>query len=181
VPEASPDTALRVFAQERKYTSATIERWLALEPDDGRALLELARELRLGENQLRDLWEWTEEIALRDGVSLAQVLALAPVAAARRNRTVGRNDKLKLVKGVLRRLRFPQLASTEDRLAALVRQLDLPRNVRVTFPEFLEGDEVRIEIVANSLTSLEVAAERLQAAAQKPECQAIFQLLAEAP
>ena len=127
------------------------------------------------------MWEWAEEIAQRDHSSLAQVLALEPVATPRRSRSVGRSDKLKLIKTALRRLRFPQLAATEERLAALVRQLDLPRNIRVTFPEFLEGDEVRIEIVANSVASLEAAADRLRAAAGAPACTAIFQILEEAP
>jgi hypothetical protein len=172
---------IRAFARGRRYSAPTLERWLALEAADGLALLELAREMRLGENQLRDLWEWTEEIAQRDRRSLAQVLALEPVAAPRRSRSLGRNDKLKLIKAALRRLRFPQLVAAEERLAALVRQLDLPRNIRVTFPEFPEGDAVRVEIVANSVASFKAAADRLRAAAAAPACTAIFQVLEEAP
>jgi hypothetical protein len=173
--------AIRTFARERHYSAPTVERWLALEAANGLALLELAQELRLGENQLRDLWEWAEEIAQRDHTSLAQVVALEAVAAPRRSRSLGRNDKLKLIKTALRRLRFPQLAATEERLATLVGELDLPGNIRVTFAEFLEGDEVRIEIVANSVASLEAAAERLRAAAAAPACATIFQILEEAP
>jgi hypothetical protein len=172
---------IRAFAHERRYGAPTLARWLALAPPDGQALLELARELRLGENQLRDLWDWAEEIAQRDHTSLVQVLAHESVTTPRRNRSLGRNDKLKLIKAALRRLRFPQLAAAEERLAALVRQLDLPHNIRVTFPEFLEGDEVRIEIVANSIASLEDAAERLRAVAGAPPFAAIFQILEEAP
>ena len=173
--------AIHTFARERRYAPATLERWRALEPRDARALLEVAQELRPSENQLRDLWEWADEIAHRDRLSLAQVLALEPVTSVRRTRNVGRNDKLKLMKAALRRLRFPQLAASEDRLAALVRELDLPRNIRVVFPEFLEGDEVRIEIVSDSVAALAAAAERLRAAAGTPACKAIFQLLEEAP
>jgi hypothetical protein len=173
--------AIRAFARERRYSAPTLERWLALDSADGQALLELAQDLRLGENQLRDLWEWTEEIAQRDHRSLTQVLTHESVATPRRSRSLGRNDKLKLIKAALRRLRFPQLAATEERLAALVRQLDLPRNIRVTFPEFLEGDDVRIEIVADSVASLEAAADRLRAAAGTPACTAIFRILEEAP
>jgi hypothetical protein len=125
--------------------------------------------------------EWAEEIAQRDHMSLAQVLAREAVAAPQRSRSLGRNDKLRLIKAALRRLRFPQLAATEERLATLVRELDLPRNIRVTFSEFLEGDEIRIEIVADSAASLKAAADRLRAAAGAPACTAIFQILEEAP
>ena len=179
--DASSHGAIRAFVHQRRYSTATVERWLALDPTDGRALLELAQELRLGENQLRAVWEWAEEIAQRDHISLAQVLTLEPVAAARRSRTIGRNDKLKLVKAALRRLRFPQLAAAEARLAALVRELDLPRNIRVSFPEFLEGDEVRIEIAADSAACLAAAADRLRAAAETQACTVIFRILEEAP
>lgn len=175
----SVDAEVRAYAAERKYHPATIDRWLRLASADRAALLELAQELRLGENQLRDLWEWAEEIAQRDGLSLATVLGAEAVAAARR-RAVGRSDRLKLVKAALRRLRFPQLAAAEDRLAALVSELGLPPSVRVTAPESLEGDSIRIEIVADSAASLQDSAARLLAAAQSPACAAIFELLAGA-
>ncbi len=180
MPEPASADAVRAFGAQRNYSTASIERWLRLTPGDGAALLELARELRLGENQLRDLWEWAEEIAARDGSALAEVFASETLAAARR-RPVGRNDKLKLVKAALRRLRFPQLAAVEDRLSALVRELALPHNVRLALPEFLEGDALRVEIVADSPAALRAAAGRLHDAAQTHACALIFELLAEAP
>jgi hypothetical protein len=178
--DATIDAAFRAFAAERRYGDATVARWLTLVPRDGAALFALARELRLGDHQLRDLWEWAEEIATRDGSSLTQVLETDPVAAARR-RALGRNDKLKQLKGVLRRLRFPQLAAVEDRLHALVRELGLPDTVRVTLPEFLEGDIIRIEIVAGSAAALRDAVAGLLAATRTPACEAIFDVLTEAP
>jgi hypothetical protein len=178
--DAAFDEALRAFAAERKYHGATVDRWLQLQAGDGAALLDLARGLRLGENQLRDLWECAEDIATRDCTSIAQVLANDAIARATR-RQVGRNDKLKLVKGALRRLRFPVLVATEDRLRDLVRDLQLPANVRVTLPDCLEGDRVRVEIVATSVASLRDSVARLLEAAQTPACVDIFELLAEAP
>jgi ribonuclease D len=177
--DSSLDASVRSFAAERKYGHATLQRWSRLGPDDAGALLALAQELRPSENQLRDLWDWTEEIAARDHLGLAQVLAAEPVTAARR-RAVSRNDKLKLVKGALRRRRFPQLAAAEERLAALVRELALPPSIRVTFPEFLEGDAVRVEITADSAAAFRRAAEALQAASATPACEQIFAVLAEA-
>ena len=174
------DEALRVFAAERKYHGATVDRWLQLQSGDGAALLDLARELRLGENQLRDLWEWADDIAARDGLSLAQILTSDPVAAALRSQ-VSRNDRLKRVKDTLRRLRFPQLTAIEERLAGLVRALALPQSVRLTFPEGLEGDAVRVEVVAESAAALRAAAARLHAAADTDACAEIFTLLREAP
>jgi len=178
--EANPDAAFRAFAAERRYGAATLERWARLAPPDAAALGELVHELRLGENQLRDLWEWLDEIAARDGETLAAVLASDPVRTARQ-RHLSRNDRLKLIKGVLRKRRFPQLAAHEERLAALVHELNLPRAVRVTLPEFLEGDALHLEIVADSIDALRAAAEALRAAAHTSACAELFTLLGEAP
>jgi hypothetical protein len=170
--------AVRAFATERRYAAPTIERWLALPEADGGALLDLALELRLGEHQLRDLWEWAEEVAQRDASTLAGVLASPEIAAARR-RPDGRNDRLRLVKSALRRLRYPQLCAAEERLAGLVRSLGLPPSVRVVMPDNLEGDALRVEIVAASAAGLRSAVARLAEATEAPQCDEIFTLLAE--
>jgi hypothetical protein len=174
------EASVRAFAAERRYGAAAVERWLRLTDADAAALLELARELRLGENQLRDLWNWAEEIAARDGLALAVVLADDAVRAARR-RALGRNDRLKLVKAALRLRRFPQLAAHEERLATLLRALGVPRNVRVVLPEFLEGDTLRVEITADSQAALRHAAARLLEAAAAAACRELFALLGEVP
>lgn len=174
------EDAFRAFAAERAYSAATIERWRQLASADATALLALAQELRLGENQLRDLWEWAEEIAAREGLALRDVLT-APTITAARNRSLSRNDKVKLIKGALRRLRFPQLVALEDRLATLVRTLGLPKNVRLILPDFLEGDAVRIEVAAADTAALRAAGAALLRAADSGACAEIFRLLEEAP
>ncbi len=174
------EQAVRQWAAERRYRDALVERWLRLEAADARTLLDLARELRLGENQVRDVWDCAEDVAARDRCSVAAVLTAPPISQARRS-SAGRSDKLKAIKAALRRLRYPQLVATEDRLAELVRQLALPRNIRITLPDCLEGETVRVDIVAGSAVALAAAATALHAAATRPECAAIFMLLEEAP
>jgi hypothetical protein len=171
---------IRAYAEARGFRPATVDRWLALSAADAAALWELVRTLRLGENQARDLWDWSEEIAARDGVTMAQLLNGGLLRTARQT-GAGRNDRLKTVKAELRRLRFPNLARVEDRLADLVGSLALPRAVRVTLPEFLEGNELRVEIVATDAASLRAAVDRLAEAAATEACVEIFELLSEAP
>ena len=171
---------IRAYAGARAFSVATTERWLRLAAPDADALLQLATELRLGENQLRDLWDWAEEIAGRDRLTLQNVLAAQPIAAARA-RALGRNDKLTTIKSALRRLRYPQLVALEDRLEVLIRSMRLPRHVRITLPAHLEGDDVRIEIAVRSADAWRSAAAALLAAADSPECSELFNLLSEAP
>ncbi len=168
------------FASERRYRPATVERWLRLDATDAKALFGLASELRLGENQLRDLWEWAAEIAARDGSSIASVFASEAITSSRL-RDAGRNDKLKSIKEALRRLRFPQLAAVERRLNELIGTLDLPRGMRAALPAFLEGDTVRFEFEAGSPARLKEVAEALERIAGSDAFAQIVRLLEEAP
>lgn len=166
------------FAAERRYGPATIARWERLDAADGQALLALAIELRPSENQLRDLWEWAADTATRDGTSLAAVLGDESLRAVRR-RPLARSEKLTLVKKALRRLRFPQLAASEAALAEHVRALNLPRSVRIEFPDQLEGDDLRVSFTARSPDEWAALARALLAAASDPRCAALFETLAE--
>lgn len=174
------DPTVATLAAERRYGAATVARWQQLPAPDAHALATLVAELRPSENQLRDLWEWAADVATRDGLSLAHVLEHDSLRTVRQ-RPLARAEKLKLVKGALRRLRYPRLATTETALAAHVRALGLPRTVRVEFPEFLEGDDVRITFVARSTTDWAHIAQALLTAATDPRCAALFELLAEPP
>lgn len=176
MPEANVFDRVRTWGAERRFRPVTIERWTALAGADADALLRLATRLRLGENQLRDLWDWLDEVALRDGVSLATVLASGSLQDPF-VRGLGRADELKVFKAALRRLRFPGLAAQERQLAGLVARLALPSSVRVEWPDFLEGDHLSISIDVRSPDGLRSVAQALASAATRPECAQIFALL----
>lgn len=177
--EPLTENAIRAYAAERGFHQTTLERWLALAPVDAAALWDLTRELRLGENQAGDLWEWAEEIAARDRTTIAAVFADATVAGG--GAKAGRGERLKAIKSALRRRRFPALVAAEERIAALVRTLGLPRSVRLVVPEHLEGDDIRVEIVARDADGLRAAAEALARAASTSTCEDIFELLSDPP
>ncbi len=179
MPE-TPVSAVREFAAARRFSALTLERWLRLPTADQATLLRLAERLRLGENQFRDLLDWSDEIALRDRCSVTDVWAREPLAAALM-RDLGRNEMIAAVKAALRTLRFPQLTAAEARLAELVRQLKLPRGARVHLPEHLEGDEVRIELRARSAAAMRETTEAVQRALSGSELDEIFRTLQEAP
>ncbi|HUI27461.1 MAG TPA: hypothetical protein VL403_15370 [Candidatus Kryptonia bacterium] len=180
MPETAMSAAARAFAQSRRFSAATLDRWLRLSDGDQAALLRLGERLRLGENQFRDLLDWSEEIAVRDGCSVATVWAREPVAATLA-RDLGRNEMIAAVKSALRQLRFPQLAAAEARLAELVRRLKLPRGVRLQLPEHLEGDDVRIDMSGHSAAALRAHAAAVQRALSAPELDEIFRTLEQAP
>ena len=176
MPSQDLDARLRAYGDERHFRGKTIERWLALQDEDAAALLELAESLRLGENQLRDLWLWAEEVAWRDGCSVATVLATPELRRALRQQG-GRAETLKAYKAALRRMRFPGLVAREQQLAQLVADLDLPATVAVQWPAFLEGDTLRLTFASTSAAELRATIAAMGEAVERDACDEIFALL----
>ncbi len=172
------DDAVHAYAETRRLGAAVTARWLAWSAADAAALLGLAEGLGLGANQLVDFMTVLEEIAARDDSTPAAVLAGAEIRGVLATR-LGRADKLKRVKALLRTCRYPRLTALERALDADVRALALGSAVSIRFPPGLEGDEVTVEVRARRAEALRVAVDRLQAAVQAGGFDRLFRRLHE--
>jgi len=169
---------IREYAKEKAFHPQTLARWLAWEQPDRDALYRLAVALKVGENHLRDLMDWLEEISLRDGLQVRQILGDGSIATLESDPRLGRADKLKRIKDQIRRRRFPRLAQTEDSIRARVHELKLQPEIRVTVPPGLEGGRLRVEFDAASQDELQRLVARLADATGKDAVREIFGLLA---
>jgi len=134
--------------------------------------------LKIGENHLRDLVDWLEEISLRDGLQVRQTLGNGSIAALESDPRLGRADKLKRIKDQIRRRRFPRLAQTEDSIRARVQELKLQPEIRLTVPPGLEGGRLRVEFDASSQDELRRLIAKLAGVTGKEAVREIFGLLA---
>jgi hypothetical protein len=164
-PSAAVSRAVRSYAETRHLGAAVVERWQAWRAEDAEALLGLAEALGLGGNQIVDVMTALEEIAARDATSPAAVLAAPEVRGLLATR-LGRADKIKRVKALLRARRYPRLTALERALEADVRALGLGSGVRVRFPPGLEGNEITVEMRARHDAALREAVDRVRAAVQ---------------
>ena len=167
---------VRSYAQAKRFSRATVERWLARPACDRDALLDLAVRLRLGENQVRDLFDLLEDIAARSGTAPGEVLASSAVSSTLSG-GLGRNEAIKALKSVLRRLRYPKLSEIEERLAALGKSLRLPAGAVISFPQHLEGEHVSVTLRAASPAELRAQAAALALAVGRIEIDEMFRLL----
>lgn len=167
------------YAQEKHLHTQTLARWQAWQEDDQAAFLALAQDLQLGENHLRDFLNWLEEIAVRDGGTIRDLLA-RPEVRRPLDAKLARNDKLKAVKDALRKVRYPRLSRLEEDLRAAVKALDLSGRVRVSFPPAYEGDEVTVEIKARNVKELGDSLARLRQRLDEGTFQQVFDLLDQA-
>ena len=171
---------MRAYAASRRLRAGLEARWLAWASADAAAMLKLAEALRLGGNQIADVMTWLEDISSRDGTSPARLLSTAEIRGVL-SASLGRGDKLKRVKAVLRKRRYPRLTALEKALDEEVQALGLGSNVEIRFPPGLEGDEVTVEVRARSAEALREALGRLSAAVTtEGRFERMFQLLDEA-
>lgn len=165
------------YAKERGFHRQTLERWLNLDQRDRDALAGLAFSLKVGENHLRDMMDWLEEIALRDRVTVTGILAGTAIEEIRTDPRLGRADKLKRIKEQLRRLRYPRLAGTEDEIRNRIRALKLHPEIRLSVPPGLEGGRLHVEFTAASSAELTTLSRKLSEAAAARLVPEIFELL----
>jgi len=176
---ANIEASVRSYSASRRLGAGLEARWLAWEPADAAAMLQLAEAFGLGGNQIADLLSWLEEISDRDGTSPAHVLGCTEIREVL-SAGLGRSDKLKRVKALLRTRRYPRLAALEKALESEVRALGLGSNVTIRFPPGLEGDEVRVEVRARQPDVLRDAVRRLDTAVAQGGFDRMFHLLYEA-
>ena len=168
---------IREYAQTKGFHPQVLQRWLDWNPKDGAALLDLALSLKAGENHLRDLMDWAEEIALRDGIGICEIFANKAITDLRTDPRLGRADRLRRIKDQVRRMRFPRLSQIEDSIRSKIRQLKLPPSVTLSAPSGLEGGELQIEFAAGSPAEFKSILEKLGAAAESKTLAEIYLLL----
>jgi hypothetical protein len=173
------ESAFRSFAVSKGFHAPTLSRWLSWQAADRTALAKLALDLKLGENHFRDLMDWSEEIALRDGTAIAAIIAGKAVDDIATDPRLGRADKVKRIKESLRRLRFPRLARTEDEIQGKIHALKLQPEIRVTVPSGLEGGRLQIEFSVTNQQDFKRLADKLGAAAESSFTGEIFTLLGQ--
>lgn len=172
---------VQAYAKARGFHPKTLARLLSWEAPANAALGRLVVSLRISENHLRDLMDWLEEIAIRDGCGVEAILADKVIENIETDPRLGRADKLKRLKDEIRRRRFPRLAQAEDALRARIAELKLHPHIVLSAPAGLEGGRLRVEFGASSQEELQRLAAKLADAAAKDAAREIFALLGGMP
>ncbi len=164
------------YGRERGLHAQAVQRWLALGEADQRALLGLARGLRLGGNHFNDFLDWCVEISLRDGCSIAAVIDGDELAPTLSDSRMGRNDRLKHAKEALRRLRYPRLTRIEDEVRNRLRNLKLDPRIRISVAPGLEGG-LKVELQAGGVDALARLAREVESLAENDAAREVFALM----
>ena len=138
--------------------SARLARWSVL---GQAALVNLTRTLALGTNKFREVAEWSDEIAGRDGIDVAVILSDPDLLDLLGNIKQSVPLRQKEVRAHLYAKRFPQLAKIRGQIDLLIAQAKLPNDVSVQIPENMERDEIKVQFTARNVSEFKTRLEKL--------------------
>jgi hypothetical protein len=139
------DAEIRMLAEDRRLPATHLERWLAFDEVSRREMLYLARKVRFRTGQLVTALELLEEIAVRERITVAEVLSRDEIRRVADGSGSGPARASALIEA-LRKTRFPRLRAMQERLRAEVAALKLPRGISVDLPKELGSDELTVSL-----------------------------------
>ena len=151
---AEVDRRIRRWANAKALPPADVRKWLSLDEGGQTQLLEIAENLKMHTGQFIAALALLEEIALREGQDVGEILACPSLRRVLDSAGSG-PGRARALLNELRALRYPQLKHASERLAEGVAAIKLPPGIRIILPRDLASDEVRVEIVAHGSAEME--------------------------
>lgn len=160
------ERGLGAYLVSEELSLSTAILLLRFEPEDQTAVLPLLEALRPGENRVKEIISFLQEIALREGVPVSSVLAKGEIVALLEDQEIPRPQRLEQLRQVIKGMRFPHLQAMEERFVRCKRALSLPPQITLYPPAFFEGVEFRMELRFRGSQEFRDLVSRLQQIAQ---------------
>jgi len=133
------------YVLKEEVSRANIRKMAALAPKDRMALLSLILPLKLGENRLRELLTFLEEITRRERLTMREVLKRPEIQAVLSQQGLTPSQRAERMKRALLALRYPRMRSLEEKFEKKRKELNLPPNISLQHQPFFEGKGLRVE------------------------------------
>jgi ParB/RepB/Spo0J family partition protein len=136
---------IKTYVLKEEVSRSNIRRLSAFTPDDRMAILSLISPLRLGENRLREILTFLEEISRRNQCSARDIVSRPEIQAILSQKELTSSQKTERVKKVLKDLRYPKMHQLEEKFEKKKKSLNLPSNISLHHQPFFEGRGLRVE------------------------------------
>ncbi len=115
----------------------------------------LFQELQLSLNRQRELLEWIQGIAGREGLKLQEIIAADPVAHWRLDPQMDRGQKAQLIRHYLKKRRYPEITAFEERYREGLKALNMAEGMQLVAPQHFEGRQYTLQLVFKSVKELQ--------------------------
>ncbi|MCJ7662761.1 MAG: ParB N-terminal domain-containing protein, partial [Desulfobacterales bacterium] len=102
---------------------------LRLDKEGQKAILPLLMALRPGENRVKEIITYLQEVSLRDGVPVASLLSRGDIVEVLGDLEAPRPQRLERLRRIVKKMRVPLLRAKEERFAAYKQSLSLPPQI----------------------------------------------------
>ncbi len=151
----------------------------ALDSESRVLLTRLFRTLNLGKNRQKEFFTLLRDVALREELSLAEVLKKEEIQTIWKRDSHSLGQKTQEVRTVLRRWRYPYFSKTDERFRQIVRDLRLPPVVQLRPPPNFEGEKFRLEFSFRTEEDFAEIVSKLQDVVASGKLQALGRLWEE--
>lgn len=117
-----------------------------LEQDAGVALANLFRDLKLSLNKQREIFTLVKEIALREDMSIIEVIEEDCLQEILNNENLDRTQKTREIRSYLKKRRFPALTKAEEEFKKQIKKLKLGNGAKLIPPHNFEGNTYTLSL-----------------------------------
>jgi len=142
---ARMEDEIKTYVLREEVSRSNIRRLSTLTSDNRMAVLSLISSLKLGENRLREVLTFLEEISRRNQCEGRDIVRRPEIQAILSQEELTPSQKTERIKKVLTDLRHPKLNQLEKTFEKKRKGLNLPSNISLHHPPFFEGKKLRIE------------------------------------
>jgi ParB family chromosome partitioning protein len=125
-----------------------------LKNDDAVGFAEIFKTLNLSLNKQREILTLAQEIAVREDMSIPELLTEKEIKDLIVANTIDRAEKTRMLRQYLKQRRFPEIARAETAFAKRVKKLKLGSNIQLIPPKNFEGSNYTIQLYIENLADL---------------------------
>ena len=136
---------IKRYVLKEEVSRTNIRRISTLSSKDRIALLSLISPLKLGENRLREILSFLEEITKRDRLTIKDIVKRPEIQAILFHQELTSPQRADRMKKALLGLRYPRMHSMETKFEKKKKELNLPSNASLQHQPFFEGKALKME------------------------------------
>lgn len=171
------DDDLKEHIVNREVSIKTSSLIASVSKDKMPLISEIIIKLNLGTNKIKELVNLIDEITERDNIDIKKLRSDLNLDRVIKNERMTLSQKWEKIISLLREKRFPMWSKIEKKLLRNISSLSLPKNVNLSYPPYLEGDKLKIEIEFSSSDELKIIGQKLIDISKKEELSEIVKLI----
>src|SRR4030042_7104837 len=166
---ARMENEIKTYVLKKEVSRSNIRRLSVFVPDDRMAILSMIAPLKLGENRLREILTFLEEISRSMKGTVREVVQRSEIQAVLFQKELTLSQKTERIKKVLKDLRYPKMHQMEEKFEQKKKDLNLPSNLSLRHQPFFEGRGLKVEFQFETMEEYRSILKLLSSFADKKE------------